>query len=124
MEYTLSWTIDVDADSPEEAARKALAIHRDPDSWATHFDVRDDTGQVCEVDLGVLPHPSACHTIYVLVPMEEGIVQGVEAFKMPGASAEAEARWLLAKGISDEKERERHADWGTGVAVWECDLKP
>ena len=37
MEYRLTWTIDLDADSPEDAARKALAIHRDPQSLATVF---------------------------------------------------------------------------------------
>ncbi|HOD52676.1 MAG TPA: hypothetical protein PKJ78_21790 [Candidatus Hydrogenedentes bacterium] len=48
----MTWTIDLDADSPEDAARKALAIHRNPDSWATHFAVRDPQGRIQEVDLG------------------------------------------------------------------------
>lgn len=124
MEYKVSWTIDLDANTPEEAARLALAIHRDPESWATHFHVRDETGQVTEVNLGVLPQPAAGHTVYVLVPMEEGIVRGVQAFQTAEAAAEAEAQWLLAKGIRNDEERDDRSDWGTGVAVWECDLSP
>jgi len=38
-EYRVRWEIDLDADSPENAARKALAIQRDPHSVATHFEV-------------------------------------------------------------------------------------
>ena len=49
------WTIELDAESPEDAARKALDIHRDAASWATHFEVRDVQGRLQEVDLG---HPA------------------------------------------------------------------
>lgn len=52
MEYRVVWTINLDADSPEDAARKALEIHRDLDSLATHFEVRDAQGRIHEVDLG------------------------------------------------------------------------
>ncbi|WP_328898551.1 hypothetical protein OHR86_00025 [Streptomyces sp. NBC_00441] len=48
--YEVSWTIDLDANGPVEAARAALAIHRDPSSWATVFTVRSDTEAVT-VDL-------------------------------------------------------------------------
>jgi len=54
MRYRVIWTIDLDADSPEDAARKARVIHRNPDSWATHFEVRDPQGSVQEMDLGYL----------------------------------------------------------------------
>lgn len=37
--YWVRWEIDVDAGSPQEAAEKALAVHRDQDSIATVFDV-------------------------------------------------------------------------------------
>jgi len=37
--YTVRWEIDVDADSPEAAARQALEIQRDPESIATVFEV-------------------------------------------------------------------------------------
>jgi hypothetical protein len=46
----IRWEIDVDARTPREAARKALAIQRDPDSIATVFDVTDGDGTV-RVDL-------------------------------------------------------------------------
>lgn len=51
MEYTVTWTIDLTAKSPKEAARMALDIQRDPESLATHFLVRDEQGQEKEVDL-------------------------------------------------------------------------
>jgi hypothetical protein len=53
-EYTVTWVIDLEADSREDAARKALAIHRKPDSIATVFLVREiteDPGQQVEIDL-------------------------------------------------------------------------
>lgn len=40
--YTVQWLIDIDADSPEEAAMEALRIQRDPDGTATLFDVWQD----------------------------------------------------------------------------------
>lgn len=36
-EYHVLWEIDLEADSREDAARKALSIHRNPDSIATCF---------------------------------------------------------------------------------------
>ena len=49
-EYRVSWTIEVEADSPEEAAREALEIQRDRDSEALFFDVWHD-GEKTEVYL-------------------------------------------------------------------------
>ncbi len=37
--YTVRWEIDVDAESPKEAAKQALEIQRDPESLATVFEV-------------------------------------------------------------------------------------
>lgn len=37
--YRVAWTIDLQAESPEDAARKARSIQRDPHSIATVFDV-------------------------------------------------------------------------------------
>jgi hypothetical protein len=51
MLYRVVWEIDIDAQSPDEAARGALTIHRDPFSIATHFTVRDETGHLYDVDL-------------------------------------------------------------------------
>ena len=45
------WEIDIDADSPVEAARQALAIQRRPDSIATFFTVVVPDGRKTTVDL-------------------------------------------------------------------------
>lgn len=39
-EYRVGWVIDIQADSHEQAAGKALDIHRDPSSIATVFEVQ------------------------------------------------------------------------------------
>lgn len=44
MEYLVSWSIDIEADSPLDAARKAQEIMLDPESLATAFDVRRERG--------------------------------------------------------------------------------
>jgi hypothetical protein len=49
--YIVKWTIEIDAETPVEAAWKALDIHRDPDSLATAFDVCDKEGNHTWVDL-------------------------------------------------------------------------
>lgn len=50
-EYRVEWAVDIEADTPEEAARQALAIQRDPESTATFFTVTDDSGAQKAVDL-------------------------------------------------------------------------
>ena len=47
------WTIDIVAQSPEEAARQALEIMCDPDSIATWFEVDDETGRSWQIDLHI-----------------------------------------------------------------------
>jgi hypothetical protein len=49
--YTVKWTIEIDAATPEEAAWKALEIHRGPASLATAFDIYDQDGNHTYVDL-------------------------------------------------------------------------
>ena len=49
MEYRVTWIIDLDAESFEDAARLAREIQLDPDSLATHFIVRDRHGDDREV---------------------------------------------------------------------------
>lgn len=40
-EYEIRWEFDIeDAESPLDAARRALIVQRDPESWATVFKVR------------------------------------------------------------------------------------
>lgn len=41
-QYLVTWVIDIEANSPEEAAEAALEIQRRADSTATVFDVRED----------------------------------------------------------------------------------
>ena len=49
--YSVNWEIEVEAESPVEAARQALKIHRDQNSTATVFDVFDEEGNCTRVDL-------------------------------------------------------------------------
>lgn len=53
-EFQVTWTIDIDAESFEDAVRIALEIQRYPNSLATHFQVRDATGAIRELDIGSL----------------------------------------------------------------------
>ena len=49
--YLVTWTIDIEAENPVEAALEALRIQRDQESEATHFYVKNQkTKQVTEVD--------------------------------------------------------------------------
>lgn len=51
-EYTVQWTLHVDAAYPKAAAQVALTIQRDPESTATVFLVEDPaTGQRWNIDL-------------------------------------------------------------------------
>lgn len=51
-EYLVTWKIDIDADSPKEAAQKALMIQRDNESEATYFEIKDKkTKKVTKIDL-------------------------------------------------------------------------
>ena len=78
-EFRVAWEIDVEADSADEAARKALEIHRDPESTATVFQVynledrkvdwnideeRDARSALVDggvtVDLSALDNPGGC----------------------------------------------------------------
>lgn len=54
MEYLVTWEMEIEADSPEDAARKALEVHRRPDSIATVFKVYDDKGIDHIIDLTAL----------------------------------------------------------------------
>ncbi len=51
MEYHVIWEIDLDAETPKEAAERALEIQRNPDSMAVVFSVCDDDGNLTQVDL-------------------------------------------------------------------------
>lgn len=52
--YKVTWEIEVEAGSPEEAARKALEVQRDPKSEALFFTVQsEDSKEVTDVDLNL-----------------------------------------------------------------------
>ena len=42
--YLVTWTIDIEAETPDDAAKLALQIQRDPESIATVFEV-ESVGQ-------------------------------------------------------------------------------
>jgi hypothetical protein len=50
-EFRVIWEIDITADSPREAAWRALTMQRDPESLGTVFDVVDERGETTRVDL-------------------------------------------------------------------------
>lgn len=49
--YCVTWNIDIEAETPRDAAKQALKIQRDPESIATVFKVKDQFGQETLVDL-------------------------------------------------------------------------
>jgi hypothetical protein len=49
--FLVEWCIDIDAKTPEEAARRALEIQRNPASQAVVFDVTGENGETTRVDL-------------------------------------------------------------------------
>lgn len=49
--YRVVWEIDVDAEDPKEAAEVARFFQTAPDTTATIFDVRGETGEITRVDL-------------------------------------------------------------------------
>jgi hypothetical protein len=50
-EYLVTWSIDIEADSEEEAAKQAQEIQRDPESTATVFSVESDDSPVKLIDV-------------------------------------------------------------------------
>ena len=57
--YDVTWEIEVDAESHEEAAQKALSIQRDPTSEATHFTVfHSEMGGAEHVELDNSEYPA------------------------------------------------------------------
>jgi PHP family Zn ribbon phosphoesterase len=49
--YLVTWTIDIEADSADEAAAQAFRIQQDPETEADHFKVKDKaTGKISHVN--------------------------------------------------------------------------
>lgn len=49
--YVVEWKMEVDAETPEEAARKAFKYMQTPGTTANRFDVLDEEGESFRVDL-------------------------------------------------------------------------
>lgn len=63
--FVVEWTIDIDADTPREAAQKALDIQRRVGSSAVVFSLTDENGEQEKIDLDEHedddpPHCSRC----------------------------------------------------------------
>ena len=63
-------------------------------------------------------------TLFVTIAMEEGAVILVTAFLTKQSAEIAEQAWRQQNGILDDEALEYHAFSNTGVATWECELKP
>ena len=54
-EFLVTWQIDIEAETSEDAAREAFRVHRDPDSMATVFVVQQQTadglGEKIRIDI-------------------------------------------------------------------------
>lgn len=48
--YRVVWEIDIEANSPQEAARRAFEVQHDTGTLADHFTVYDEDGNSTEVD--------------------------------------------------------------------------
>lgn len=128
MEYRVHWTIDLDADTPEHAARKTLAIRRNPGSWATCFEVRDKGGRAHEINLGLPEETSTTEKkpmpIYVTVETSQGVIAEVVAYLNLESAEQAERHWLKDNHIRTDAERENKSQSGTEFVIRECPLKP
>lgn len=58
-EYLVTWEVEIDADSPREAAVKALTMQRDPKSTATVFTIAA-VDAVTEIDLAAWKPGDPC----------------------------------------------------------------
>jgi hypothetical protein len=63
-------------------------------------------------------------TVFVVVPMEEGLIGEVKVFLSRDGAHRAERQWLCRGGIRNDKDRERLSDLGTGIAIVECEIRP
>ena len=51
MQFLVTWKINIEAESSEDAAKEALKIQRDSESIATVFEVTFPDGTIEKVDL-------------------------------------------------------------------------
>ena len=78
--YRVRWEIDIPAESPEEAAKVALRIHRDPRSTATIFDIcecsTERRGDWVRIDVPVAEIPDPVKPT-VVIGIEGGLINEV-----------------------------------------------
>lgn len=112
-EYHVTWEIELNADSPREAAVKALAIQRDSDSIATVFDVTDKVGTTEQIDLAEVEEEESDITC-------TRDIDGAETINL------TQSDWVeicyavelkLMHVTADNLENGRHAD-GVDLAAW------
>lgn len=73
MLYRVSWEIDIEADSPLEAAQKARHYQTKPDTTATVFDVRaEDSANALRIDLTAIAEDEDGHCRTCGQPYEDG----------------------------------------------------
>lgn len=51
--YYIMWPIDIEADSPEEAAKQAVSIMLNPSYDSTYVIVREETGFEHEIEVSL-----------------------------------------------------------------------
>lgn len=76
-EYAITWKIELDADSPEEAVTKAMAIHRDPNSVATVFEVAEDGKYIGTFDAMDISGEEVTHWEWPYGPLHARIIKDV-----------------------------------------------
>ena len=83
--YKVRWEIDVDAEDPQAAARKALQIQRDPNSTATVFDMNDAAYARNECTRVDIPIEEAQH---ITAPLKHYVFYIAWVQDSPGAGGE------------------------------------
>jgi hypothetical protein len=108
-EYRVKWQINLEADDPNDAARKALSIQRDPASIATVFDVYSPRSRkVATVDLGNVR--SAPTKLYFGVSVDRGKVAQVKLFRTESDADEFVHSFESTYGIRTVRERKHQRD--------------
>lgn len=62
--YFVTWEMDIEADSPEDAALEALRIHRNPESVATVFKVTEWSKKPVWVDINMDDNGNLVPSVY------------------------------------------------------------
>ena len=63
-------------------------------------------------------------TVFVVVIQDGGLVGEIKVFLSRESAHQTERQWLRRDGINNDKDRDRLAGQGTGIAVLECEIRP